>query len=718
MSDNLNPEQSAAVQTLSGPLLVLAGAGTGKTRVVTFRIANLIRHGTRPDRILAVTFTNKAAQEMLHRVTEKLGKPKRAPRGAPQPPRPVIGTFHSNCLQILRRHARVMGYPERFAIYDRSDQEAVARDVLRQLRVHEGMMRPGDLLAHISRWKNGGMRPDQAMDEARTDAEHVAASGYRRYQQAVKLAGAVDFDDLLLVTEELFATHEPIRAAEAGRFDHVLVDEYQDTNQSQYRIIKFLSKDHRNLCVVGDDDQSIYGWRGAEVTHILNFRNDWPDATVVRLESNYRSVAPILDAANRLIVFNKHRHDKQLRPSRMGGQPPRVLQFKNDVEEARQITHEIARTLDRRVREPRDIAILFRTNEQPRAFETELRKAKVPYVLMGSQSFFDRKEVRDLLSYLKFIDNPRDEVALLRIINTPPRGLGAKSVETLLARAVTAGEPVWEMVNRPTITAELPEPARRGCRLLQQLVQTFKQRLEAKEELAEVVRSLIADTGYMADLTRQYPEPEELQMRQGSVEEVVNSVAEYAAEADEPTLSGFLDQVTLAGREFGSPKDKAKQQNAVWLMTYHSAKGLEFPIVYMVGMEEGVLPHSRSLRDNPDDVDEERRLCYVGITRAQEELSLTLPLERMKWGKPRPTFPSRFLYELTGQADNPNRIAAINGARKELLRGKSAGGKGPPAGKGSSAQSGSKSGGNQGSGPKSGGSPPGNSRPAPRRSTG
>lgn len=673
MSDNLNSEQAAAVHTLSGPLLVLAGAGSGKTRVVTFRIANLIRHRIAPDRILAVTFTNKAAQEMKERVTHKLGKPKKVPRGTPAPPTPVIGTFHSNCLQILRRHARVMGYPEKFAIYDRGDQESVAREVLRQLRVHEGMLRPGDLLSHISRWKNSGVRPEKAADDARTDAEHVAASGYRRYQQAIKLSGAVDFDDLLLVTEELFSQHEEIRRAEAGRFDHVLVDEYQDTNQSQYRIIKYLAGDHRNLCVVGDDDQSIYGWRGAEVQHILNFRNDWPDAKVVRLEANYRSTAAILETANRLIVFNKHRHDKLLKASRMGGQPPRVLQFKNEVEEARSLTQEIQRILDRRVREPRDIAILFRTNEQPRVFETELRKAKVPYVLMGSQSFFDRKEVRDVLSYLKIIDNPRDEVSMLRIINTPPRGIGAKSVQTLLSQAVAAGEPVSEILHRISVVGTLPEPARKGCAMLMGLIDKYRAALTEGMSLVDAARGVIADTRYMSELLRLYPTEEERTARENSVEEVVNAIAEYEAEADDATLAGFIDQVTLSGREFGSPKEKAAQRNAVWLMTYHSAKGLEFPIVYMVGMEEGILPHSRSIREKPDDVDEERRLCYVGITRAQDELTLSLPLERMKWGRARPTFPSRFLYEMTGQADNPNRAAAISGARKELGVGRGAG---------------------------------------------
>ncbi|MGN6543883.1 MAG: ATP-dependent helicase, partial [Aureliella sp.] len=448
---------------------------------------------------------------------------------------------------------------------------------------------------------------------------------------------------------------------------------YQDTNQSQYRIIKHLAGEHRNLCVVGDDDQSIYGWRGAEVQHILNFRNDWPDAKVVRLESNYRSTAAILETANRLIVFNKHRHDKMLRAARMGGQPPRVLQFKNEVEEARSLTHEIQRILDRRTREARDIAILFRTNEQPRVFETELRKAKVPYVLMGSQSFFDRKEVRDVLSYLKIVDNPRDEVSMLRIINTPPRGIGAKSVQTLLSQAVAAGEPVSEIMHRTSVTGSLPEPARKGCAMLLGLVDKYRSALNEGMSLVEAVRGVIADTRYMSELIRLYPEPDERTARENSVEEVVNAIAEYEAETDEPTLAGFIDQVTLSGREFGSPKEKAAQRNAVWLMTYHSSKGLEFPIVYMVGMEEGILPHSRSIREKPDDVDEERRLCYVGITRAQDELTLSLPLERMKWGKPRPTFPSRFLYEMTGQADNPNRAAAIAGARKELGVGRGAG---------------------------------------------
>jgi len=673
MSHGLNPEQHDAVQTLTGPMLVLAGAGSGKTRVVTFRIANLIRHGTPPDRILAVTFTNKAAKEMRERITAMLGPKRRARRGEKPPPAPVVGTFHSNCVKILRRHAKHLGYPDKFAIYDRGDQESIAREVLRQLRVHTGMLKPGDFLSHVSRWKNAGVRVDDAGELARSDAEHVAASGYRRYQQSLKLSGAMDFDDLLLMTEQLFREFEEVRQEESGRYDHVLVDEYQDTNQSQYSIIRQLTGSHRNLCVVGDDDQSIYGWRGAEVQHILNFRHDWPDAKVVRLEANYRSTSAILEAANRLIAFNKVRHDKVLKPARGGGQAPRILQFKGEVEEARGITEELKRILDTRAREPRDFAILFRTNEQPRVFETELRKAQIPYSLVGSQSFFDRKEVRDLLSYFKFVDNPKDEVALLRIINTPQRGIGPKTVETLLNKAVSQGHSMWETMHDQTLISSFPEPARRGIARLQQLVNRNQARLEEPNvSLATVTRDLVVDLDYTGAIERMYPNADEADARKDSVEEVINAIAEYEADNQAPSLGGFLDDIALAGKEFGSPKEKERQRNAVSLMTYHSAKGLEFPIVYMVGMEEGILPHRRSLSENYDDVEEERRLCYVGITRAQDELTLSLPLQRKKWGKERPTFASRFLYELTGQADNPNRAKAINAARKDILQGQRA----------------------------------------------
>jgi DNA helicase-2/ATP-dependent DNA helicase PcrA len=378
MARDLNPAQSEAVRTLSGPLLVLAGAGTGKTRVVTYRIAELIRHGTAPDRILAVTFTKKAAGEMIERATALLARVHGRHRLSAKP---EISTFHSLCVRILRRNIERLQYPARFAICDRSEQESVARAVLRELRTPAAALKPSDLLAIISRWKNCSIQPDQAAASAETDREHLAAAGYRRYQKELKLRGAVDFDDLLLLVDELFARFPTVRRAEAARFDHVLIDEYQDTNHSQYSIVKGLAMGHRNLCVVGDDDQSIYGWRGAEVAHILRFKRDWPDAKVVRLEDNYRSREAILRYANALITFNRQRHEKTLRSARGGGQRPAIVQCKDESEEAQRVVAHIKRLVASRQARPADFAILCRTNEQPRSFETELRQAGLPDVV-------------------------------------------------------------------------------------------------------------------------------------------------------------------------------------------------------------------------------------------------------------------------------------------------------------------------------------------------
>ena len=641
----LNPAQKQAVETLAGPLLVLAGAGTGKTRVVTYRIANLIRHGVRPSRILAVTFTNKAAVEMQQRIAGLLGKRRKE--------RPVASTFHSHCVKILRRHIRQLGYPERFAIYDRGDQESLARSVLREIHVPDTLLRPGDLLAQIGAWKSHAITPPEAGRLARTDKEHLASMAYRRYQQALKNAGAVDFDDLLLCTVHLFREFPETLREEAGRFDHLLIDEYQDTNGSQYQIVKALAAEHRNLCVVGDDDQSIYGWRGAEVEHILRFARDWPGARVVRLEENYRSTAEILELANRLIRFNAQRHDKALRAARKGGTRPRVLQFADETAEARWVVKEVGRIVNRSHREPRDFAILFRTNEQTRAFETELRKAKMPYVLLGGMSFFDRKEVRDILAYLKVLAVPEDEVSLLRIINTPPRGIGAKSVELLMQAATSSGGNLWRVIEQP---ACLPPASRDAVWRFCQLIQDYRAVFFAKG-LAESCRKLLDEIRYQSELARLYPDPDERESRENAVEELINALAAYENEAARPSLQAFLDEVTLGDRVFDNQKDQALQRNALVLMTLHSAKGLEFPHVYLVGMEEGILPHHRSLGEDERGVDEERRLCYVGVTRAQDELTLSFPRTRMKWGKARDTVPSRFLYELTGQADNPVEIA-------------------------------------------------------------
>ena len=645
MPHDLNPAQKDAVQTLSGPLLVLAGAGTGKTRVVTYRISELVKHGVAPERILAVTFTNKAAAEMQQRTAALLKKRRKE--------RPEISTFHSLCARILRRQIHHLGYPAKFAIYDRGDQESVARAALREIKVPGQALRPGDLIQMIGRWKSSSIRPRQASALAETDKEHLAAAAYRRYQNNLKTTGAVDFDDLLLLVEDLFRKFPAVRREESGRFDQLLIDEYQDTNGSQYRIVKTLAAGHRNLCVVGDDDQSIYGWRGAEVEHILRFRRDWPEAKVVRLEENYRSTAAILTMANHLITFNKNRHKKVLRAARRGGQIPRILQFKDESEEAAGIVGDIRQRLTAPGAQPRDFAILFRTNEQPRAFELELRAAKLPYVLIGGMSFYDRKEVRDVLAYLKLVVNPHDEISLLRVINTPPRGIGQSTVARMMKQATSGGKSLWDVLSAAPQSGNLSPAATAGIGKFCGVIRQFHQQRE-RGSLADLANRLIGEVGYRDELVRLYADPNERQTRLASVEEVVNALASYEHGRRRPTLKNFLDDAALGGRDDLDEKESQLDRNAIALMTLHSAKGLEFPNVTLVGMEEGILPHHRSVAADGSAIEEERRLCYVGVTRAQDRLTLSLSLTRRKWGKSRPTQPSRFLFELTGQADRPH----------------------------------------------------------------
>lgn len=640
----LNKAQKEAVEIKEGPALVLAGAGTGKTRVVTFRIANLIKDGVDPERILAVTFTNKAALEMKQRIGELL--PARSKK------RPVVGTFHSICLDLLRRHIHLLGYPKKFAIYDRGDQESLARRVLREISISTEKLKPTDLLFRISRWKTGSITPQRASSTAQTDKEHLAASAYRRYQRDLKNSGAVDFDDLLLLTQELFRDFEEVRLEESKRFDFLLVDEYQDTNSNQYDIVSKLAQDHRNLFVVGDDDQSIYGWRGAEVEHILRFDRDWPGCRVIRLEENYRSTEEILILANRLIKFNRVRHDKELKAGRSGGLRPSILQYPNEAKEAEETVRQIKQRLSLPGVSPNDFAILFRTNEQPRPFEAEFRKQKIPYVLLGGTSFFDKKEVRDILAYLKVFVSTKDDVSMLRVVNTPPRGIGPTAQQAIRESAVKVGEPIWKAIADPALRPSLAPKSARSLETFRNLVEQYRAKFR-NGSLADTTRQLIASIGYYAELDRLYPNPEERQSRLDTVEQIVNAIAEYERETTKPTLYGFLDTTALDGMSFDNEKEKKLKNNAVMMLTMHSAKGLEFPEVYLVGMEDGILPHRRSVElGDGDSIDEERRLCYVGITRAQERLTLSLSLTRLKWGKARDTVPSRFLFEMTGQAEN------------------------------------------------------------------
>jgi DNA helicase-2/ATP-dependent DNA helicase PcrA len=649
---DLNERQREAVLTLSGPVLVLAGAGTGKTRVITYRAAELIRRGTPADRILSVTFTNKAAREMQQRTSVLLG---RAQRGAA---RPLVTTFHSLCVRILRQDASHLGYPLNFAIYDRSDQESAARAALREIRVSDKTLRPGDLVQRISRWKSAGVSPQRAADHVESDLDTLAAAAYRRYQQAIKSRGGVDFDDLLLLTNRLFEEFPEVLERHQRRFDHVQIDEYQDTNGTQFALAEALVRRHHSLCVVGDDDQSIYGWRGAEVRHILEFQNIFPGTKVIRLEQNYRSNPAILEIANRLAAQNPGRHAKRLEACRPARSEVRFRGFEDEQAEAAAVVAEIAGLIEAGTA-PGDVAILFRTNEQPRLFESELRRLRLRYVVIGGQSFFDRKEIRDLLAYLKVIARPDDEHSLLRIINTPPRGIGDAAVEKLMTTAVKSGRGLWDIIAEAEANTgsqlEISAKAAAGLAELRQVIGRFRGDFEAvSQPLAELFQKLVAEIGYEAEIERLNSEPEQRLSRLAALDQLRDALKIYADRSESVSLGGFLEDCALAGRDEEQDDAEREKSDVIRLMTLHSAKGLEFPRVYLVGLEEGLLPHRRSLED-PDSpsLPEERRLAYVGVTRAMNDLTITWAESRTKWGKRQPTIVSRFVREMRADDEEP-----------------------------------------------------------------
>jgi DNA helicase-2/ATP-dependent DNA helicase PcrA len=647
----LNPAQRAVVSIAEGPVLVLAGAGSGKTRVITCRVAELIRRGIPPERILSVTFTNKAAREMQHRVSRLLGpKPLR---------RPVVCTFHALCVRILREEITALGYSAGFSICDRADQEALARGALREIRVSEKSLRPRDLLATISRWKSARVAPRDALDLAGNDQEALAAAAYRRYQSRLRAQSSVDFDDLLFLTCELFENFPAVLKRHQSRFDQVQIDEYQDTNALQFSIAEALVRPHQNLCVVGDDDQSIYGWRGAEVRHILEFPRVFPGARVIRLEDNYRSTTAILELANRVVSHNPHRHEKRLVAHRHVAKSVRFVEYPDEQSEAEQVVREIAWQIRSKGVDPGDIAILFRTNEQPRPFESELRRARVPYVILGSLSFFDRREIRDLLAWLRTIARPEDEVSLLRIINVPPRGVGDSTVEKLLTRAVGQGASIWNVIEQALAQGGLPSAAAEGLGAFRRIVLDYHQRFAtAPTLLHQQLKALIDTIDYEAEILRQYDTPAERELRRAMLAELVHAVEQYAARADAPSLAGFLEEAALTGRDEEADKDDRLAERGVKLMTLHSAKGLEFERVWLVGLEEGLLPHRRSLVEEDRQIEEERRLCYVGITRARSFLTVTRAASRLKWGRRKLSPASRFWYEMRG-LEKPDAIAAV-----------------------------------------------------------
>ena len=637
---SLNPPQRAAVTTLSGPLLVLAGAGTGKTRVITFRMIELIRNGIAPNRILSVTFTNKAAKEMRERTLALLGKK--------PPSRPLVSTFHSLCVRILRKDIEPLGYPRQFVIYDRGDQESAARTALRDIRVGDTALRPADLLNRISRWKMSGILPTRANEYVENDQDFLAAMAYRKYQANLRSSGAVDFDDLLLVTKQLFDEHPKVLEKYQQAFDHVQIDEYQDTNGAQFDLIQALVAGHNNLCVVGDDDQAIYGWRGAEVEHILNFQHHFEGARVIRLEDNYRCTDRIIDLANRLVSHNTGRHPKVLVAHKTSGERIKLIEYPDELAEAKEVVGEIRYTCSELGAREKEYAILFRTNEQSRIFEAELRRQKVPYVLIGTQSFFDRREIRDLLAYCKAIAYPMDDLSLLRIINVPARGIGASSVEKVMKRAVADGGSFWDAIPRLAAEGQITPKATAAMNQFHELLLRYRHAVDTEpERLTEFVRRLIDDTNYESEIDKQYKQDDQRIARKQMLQAFVDAVGTYIETAEEPSLSGFIEETALNGRDDEPDKDEKSAENAVKLMTLHSAKGLEFPRVYLVGLEEGLLPHQRSVEADAKAIAEERRLAYVGITRAMDHLTLTRAQSRMKWGKRRTSTASRFLFEMS-----------------------------------------------------------------------
>jgi len=635
---SLNAPQRQAVETTEGAVLILAGAGTGKTRVITSRIAHLIDKGVSPENILAVTFTNKAAREMHQRVRQLIGRRPKKDANGEKAPGPVVCTFHSLCVRILRQHIERLGFKRNFVIYSESDQLGVIKKILAHISDKAAKADPGEVLALLSRFKNGGSRAAVFSDPNVTAlAEHVKS----RYQSALRACNAVDFDDLILLTLELFDGHPEALAACRAKYRYVMVDEYQDTNAAQFKLIHQLTSGHGNLCVVGDDDQSIYGWRGAESANLLDMEKHYPRLKVVRLEQNYRSTTTILSAANAVIKNNARRRPKQLWSQKGQGQRILLQTYADDEAEARQTAEQIEYArLARRIPWG-DQAILFRTNQQARPLETALRQANIRYHLIGGQSYFDRREIKDFLAYVKTCVNPHDDISLLRIANVPPRGLSDVTMERLLGASHERGCSVYAAMRHTDILAGLVTKTRAAVTDFADLIARQQAVLEAgtvsPQQWAE---RFILEIDYEADLRRSEKNPDAGDNRVRNLRELIatmgNTPGDVAAQ-----VGTFLDDLSL---DTSRKEEKEAPADAVTLITMHSCKGLEFPHVYIVGLEDGLLPHSRSKVEGT--LDEERRLFYVALTRAMLTLTLSHCCARKKYGQALPCHPSPFLREL------------------------------------------------------------------------
>ena len=634
--DTLNPPQREAVAQTEGPVLILAGAGSGKTRVLTHRIAYLMdEKGVNPWNILAITFTNKAAQEMRERVDKLVGFGSESI---------WVSTFHSACVRILRRHIDNLGYDMNFTIYDTDDQKSLMKDVCRKMNIDTKIYKERSLLAQISHAKDELLTPDDMEMKAAGDYNmKKVASVYREYQAALRKNNALDFDDLIVKTVELFEKCGAVLEYYQERFKYIMVDEYQDTNTAQFKFISLLAQRYQNLCVVGDDDQSIYKFRGANIGNILGFEHVFPDARVIRLEQNYRSTKNILNAANQVIANNTERKAKTLWTENEEGSKVHFRQFLNAYEEAEYVAGEIGKLKRNGLGNYRDCAILYRTNAQSRIFEEKFIAANIPYKLVGGVNFYARKEIKDLLCYLKTIDNARDDLAVQRIINVPKRGIGATTLGRVQDYADNMGISLYEALR---VAEEVPSIGRSLSKI--DGFVTFIQMLKSKADVMtveEILQEVIDSTGYVAELEAE--DTEESRARIENIDELISKTVAYQEAMEEQnqsaTLSGFLEEVALVADIDTVDPD----QDYVLLMTLHSAKGLEFPKVFMVGMEDGIFPSHMTISYGDDgEMEEERRLCYVGITRAMKDLTLTCAQQRMIRGETQYNRVSRFVREI------------------------------------------------------------------------
>jgi len=640
---DLNPMQREAVEHREGPLLILAGAGSGKTRVLTYRIAHLIAQGVEPSEILAITFTNKAAKEMRERVTTLLGS---EGNGL------WVTTFHSACVRILRREIdRLPGYTKNFVIYDTGDQQSLLKACLKELDYDDKKFPVRGVAAVISDAKNKLLDPEEFSYKAASYFEQKVVDIYRAYQKRLKSNNALDFDDIIMLTVQLFQQNEPVYRYYQDKFRYIMVDEYQDTNHAQYMLVKLLASQYRNLCVVGDDDQSVYGWRGADIQNILDFERDYPEAKVIKLEQNYRSTQKILNAANAVVSNNESRKEKSLWTENSEGQSVVCYVGSDERDEASYVVNRIQRLHELEGRPYNDFAILYRTNAQSRALEERLMKASTPYRVFSGLKFYQRMEIKDILAYLQVLYNPADQVSFARVLNVPKRGLGDSTLQKILEYADEQGMPVLDAI----LEAEyIPDLSTRAKKPLIAFAHTMQGLVDFAREssVTDLVERILDKTGYKAIL--EADDTPEAETRLENLLEFLSVTAEYDAKAAQNELndgveetetvaglSGFLEQVSLVA----DIDDLDQAEQAVALMTMHSAKGLEFPVVFVVGMEDGIFPSSRSLIE-PIVLEEERRLCYVAITRAREKLYLCNTEMRMLYGKTQYNQPSRFLMEI------------------------------------------------------------------------